>query len=163
IAAACAKAKAQGTLVVVDNTFLSPALQRPIEHGADLVVHSTTKYLNGHSDVVGGAVVAADPAIAARLSWWASALGLTGSPLDSYLALRGLRTLHARMRVHEENAQKVVILLAQQPAVSRVYYPGLARHPGHLVAWRQQSGYGGMVSFELKGGERAVEKFVSGL
>jgi cystathionine gamma-synthase len=161
VAAACAAGRRGGALVVVDNTFLSPALQRPIELGADLVVHSTTKYLNGHSDVVGGAVVAADPAMLEKLTWWANALGLTGSPFDSYLALRGLRTLHARMRVHEENARRVATFLTGQRAVSRVYYPGLESHPGHATALRQQSGFGGMVSFDLAGGRRAVEAFLS--
>nr|MDQ6873425.1 PLP-dependent transferase [Gemmatimonadota bacterium] len=152
-----------GALVVVDNTFLSPALQRPIEFGADLVVHSTTKYLNGHSDVVGGAVVASDPALVQELAWWANCLGITGAPFDSFLTLRGVRTLHARMRIHEENAERVVRLLCTHDAVKRVYYPGLESHPGHSVAASQQDGFGAMVSFEVNGGIEGVKRFVNAL
>lgn len=149
-----------GAIVTVDNTFLSPVLQRPIERGADLVVHSTTKYLNGHSDVVGGAVVAADPTLVEELAWWANCLGITGAPFDSFLTLRGIRTLHARMRTHEENAARVVDKLTAHDAVKRVHYPGLATHPGHHIAASQQAGFGAMVSFELAGGLPAVEAFV---
>jgi cystathionine gamma-synthase len=163
IAAVSTAARALGATVVVDNTFLSPAWQQPIAHGADIVVHSTTKYLNGHSDVVGGAVVARDPALGAELAWWANCLGLTGAPFDSYLTLRGLRTLHARTRIHEENALEIVALLAAHPAVRRVWYPGLREHPGHAIARRQQSGFGAMVSFEVVGGESAVRAFLDGL
>jgi cystathionine gamma-synthase len=152
-----------GAIVVVDNTFLSPALQRPIEFGADLVIHSTTKYLNGHSDVVGGAVVAADAAIAQELAWWANCIGITGAPFDSFLTLRGVRTLHARMRVHCENAARVVELLDGHAAVRRVYYPGLSSHPGHTVAASQQDGFGAMVSFEINGGIDCVQRFVNAL
>jgi cystathionine gamma-synthase len=152
-----------GALVVVDNTFLSPALQRPIEFGADLVLHSTTKYVNGHSDVVGGAVIARDAGLHEQLVWWANALGLTGSPFDAFLTLRGLRTLDARLRVHQENAAAIVSLLDGHAAVSQVYYPGLAAHPGHAVAARQQRGFGAMISFELDGGQAAVRAFVDGL
>lgn len=152
-----------GALVVVDNTFLSPALQRPIEFGADLVLHSTTKYVNGHSDVVGGAVIARDAGLHEQLVWWANALGLTGSPFDAFLTLRGLRTLDARLRVHQENAAAIVALLDGHAAVSQVYYPGLAAHPGHVVAARQQRGFGAMISFELDGGQAAVRAFVDGL
>ena len=152
-----------GAIVVVDNTFLSPALQRPIELGADLVIHSTTKYLNGHSDVVGGAVIASDSALAQELAWWANCLGITGAPFDSFLTLRGVRTLHARMRVHCENAARVAELLASHSAVRRVYYPGLSSHPGHTIAASQQDGFGAMVSFELNGGIDAVERFVNAL
>lgn len=152
-----------GALAVVDNTFLSPALQKPIEFGADLVIHSTTKYVNGHSDVVGGAVVARDPQLHQQLVWWANALGLTGSPFDAFLTLRGLRTLDARLRVHQENAQAIVAALDGHAAVSQVYYPGLASHPGHALAARQQKGFGAMISFELHGGEAAVRAFVDGL
>jgi cystathionine gamma-synthase len=152
-----------GALMVVDNTFLSPALQRPISLGADIVVHSTTKYLNGHSDVVGGAVVAADPTLHEELAWWANCLGLTGAPFDSFLTLRGLRTLHARIRLHEENAQAVVDLLCRHPAVSRVYYPGLSSHPGHEIAASQQRGFGGMISFELHGGSDEVAALLNAL
>jgi cystathionine gamma-synthase len=163
VRAVCRGAAAVGALVAVDNTFLSPALQRPIELGADLVVHSTTKYLNGHSDVVGGAVVVRDSALHTELAWWANCLGLTGAPFDSYLTLRGLRTLHARMRVHLENAAAVVEVLRGHPAVARVHYPGLPDHPGHALAAVQQQGFGAMVSCELAGGEAAVRAFVDGL
>ena len=157
-----------GARVVVDNTFLSPALQQPLAFGADLVLHSTTKYINGHSDVVGGAVVARDPDLVQQLTWWANALGLTGSPFDAFLTLRGLRTLDARLRVHQENTAAIVPLLAAHRAVSAVYYPGLADHPGHAIAARQQSGFGAMLSFELAncGGDdphAAVRAFVDGL
>ena len=159
----CALAKEAGCLVAVDNTFLSPVLQRPIEHGADFVVHSTTKYLNGHSDVVGGVVCAAEAERGDEVRWWANCLGLTGSPFDSFLCLRGLRTLHARMRVHEENARAVSDLLASHPAVRCVHDPGRPEHPGHVQALAQQSGFGGMLSFELHGGRDAVGDFVDAL
>ncbi len=152
-----------GALAVVDNTFLSPALQAPIAFGADVVVHSTTKYINGHSDVVGGAVVARTPELHEQLAWWANALGITGSPFDSFLTLRGLRTLDARLRVHQENAQAIASLLDAHPAVAKVHYPGLASHPGHALAARQQSGFGAMLSLELDGGVEAVRAFVDGL
>jgi cystathionine gamma-synthase len=152
-----------GALYAVDNTFLSPALQQPIALGADLVVHSTTKYINGHSDVVGGALVAATPELAEELAWWANCIGATGAPFDSFLTLRGLRTLQVRMRQHEETASVLARLLDEQDGVRRVYYPGLESHPGHAIARRQQSGFGGMVSFELDGGEEAVRAFVDNL
>ncbi len=150
----------QGSLMVVDNTFLSPALQRPIEHGANLVVHSTTKYLNGHSDMVGGAVVAASAALHEKMQWWANALGLSGSPFDSFLTMRGLRTLYVRMQQHEKNATTLAAVLDEHDAVHRVYYPGLETHPGHAVAVRQQTGFGGMLSFELRGGAAAARAFL---
>jgi cystathionine gamma-synthase len=156
-------AHAAGALVVADNTFLSPVWQQPLALGADLVMHSTTKYLNGHSDVVGGAVIAATAELKDSLSWWANAIGVTGAPFDSFMTLRGVRSLHARMRVHAENTAVVVDFLAKQPAVLRVCYPGLPDHPGHEIARRQQSGFGAMLSFELAGGESAVEAFVAGL
>jgi cystathionine gamma-synthase len=152
-----------GALVVADNTFLSPALQTPIALGADLVLHSTTKYINGHSDVVGGAVVAKDPALHETLTWWANALGLTGSPFDSFLTLRGLRTLDARLRVHQENAAALAERLLSHPTVAAVHYPGLAGHPGHALAARQQRGFGAMLSVELEGGVPAVRAFLDGL
>ena len=152
-----------GALALVDNTFLSPALQAPIEFGADLVLHSTTKYINGHSDVVGGAVVSRDAALNESLTWWANALGLTGSPFDSFLTLRGLRTLDARLRVHQENAGALAERLQRHPALSAVHYPGLAAHPGHALAARQQRGFGAMISFDLAGGLPAVRAFVDGL
>ncbi len=156
-------AQAKGALTVVDNTFLSPALQQPIAFGADFVLHSTTKYINGHSDVVGGAVVARDAEQHQQLVWWANALGLTGSPFDSFLTLRGLRTLDARLRVHEENTRALVSLLDAHPAVLAVHYPGLESHPGHALAARQQSGFGAMLSVELDGGVDAVRAFLDGL
>jgi cystathionine gamma-synthase len=152
-----------GALVVVDNTFLSPALQQPIALGADVVVHSTTKYLNGHSDVVGGAVVARDQALGDELAWWANCLGVTGAPFDSYLTLRGLRTLHVRMTQHLTNAQAVVDALLEHDAALQVYYPGLSTHAGHDIAHGQQSGFGAMISFEVRGGRAGVETFTSNL
>ena len=152
-----------GALVVVDNTFLSPAWQQPLRLGADIVVHSTTKYINGHSDVVGGAAVGKSSELHERLAWWANCLGLTGAPFDSYLTLRGLRTLHARLAVHGRNAQGLAEWLSRQSGVSRVWYPGLPAHPGHALAARQQLGFGAIVSFELKGGVTAVKRAVEGL
>jgi cystathionine gamma-synthase len=159
----CEAAHRAGALVLADNTFLSPALQRPLELGADLVLHSTTKYINGHSDVVGGAVVARDPALVEQLTWWANALGLTGSPFDSFLALRGLRTLDARLRVHQENTARLALELQAHPAVAAVHYPGLPSHPHHALAARQQHGFGAMLSLDLVGGEPAARAFVAGL
>lgn len=156
-------AHAAGALVVVDNTFLSPALQQPIALGADIVVHSTTKYINGHSDVVGGAVIAKDADVAQQLTWWANCIGLTGAPFDSFLTLRGLRTLGPRLRAHQENAQALAKLLSAHPAVTRVYYPGLPDHPGHALAARQQAGFGAMLSFELDAGNDGIEAFLDGL
>lgn len=152
-----------GAVCVADNTFLSPALQRPLELGADLVVHSTTKFINGHSDVVGGAVVARDEGLHEEIAWWANCLGLTGSPFDAYQTLRGLRTLDARVRVHEANALEVVGALVDHPAVARVHHPSLPQHPGHAVAARQQTGFGSLVTLELHGGLSAVEAFVDDL
>ena len=157
------KARAVGALVVVDNTFLSPVLQNPLELGADIVVHSTTKFINGHSDVVAGAVIAKDPTLGEELAWWANCLGVTGAPFDAFLTLRGLRTLPLRMRQHQENAEAVVELLHGHPAVSKVNYPGLSSHPGHEIAARQQKGFGAMLSFELRGGEETVKAFLSRL
>ncbi len=163
IRALATAAHAAGALVAADNTFLSPVWQQPLALGADYVMHSTTKYLNGHSDVVGGAVVAATPELHEQLAWWANAIGVTGAPFDSFMTLRGLRTLNARMRTHAENTEAVVAALYRHPAVTRVYYPGLVDHPGHELAARQQSGFGAMLSFELAGGEAAVEAFLDGL
>ncbi|SEJ07131.1 cystathionine gamma-synthase [Frateuria terrea] len=156
-------AHAGGALLAVDNTFLSPALQQPLALGADVVVHSTTKYINGHSDVVGGAVVARDAAVAGQLKWWGNCLGLTGAPFDSFLTLRGLRTLAVRLRQHQENALRIAEYLAMHPAVRTVYYPGLPGHSGHALAARQQQGFGAMLSFELEGGEANVAALVDGL
>jgi len=163
VTAVAAAAYAVGALVVADNTFLSPVWQRPLALGAHVVLHSTTKYINGHSDVVGGAVIAANKELHERLAWWANCIGVTGAPFDSYLTLRGLRTLHARMRAHGENAAEVARLLAAHPAVAKVHYPGLESHPGHAIAARQQQGFGAMVSFELRGGNAAVRAFLDGL
>ncbi len=163
VRAVASAARAANALLVVDNTFLSPALQQPLALGADIVVHSTTKYLNGHSDVVGGAVVARDRAVVEELAWWANCLGITGAPFDSYLTLRGIRTLFPRIRQHEENAATVVAALTAHESVSRVFYPGLPNHPGHAIARAQQQGFGAMVSFELRGGTPAVELFTSRL
>ena len=127
------------------------------------MVHSTTKYINGHSDVVGGAVIARAAEDHAHLTWWANALGITGAPFDSFLTLRGLRTLDARIRVHEENARVIATVLDEHPAVRAVHYPGLPHHPGHALARRQQKGFGAMLSLELEGGVPAVRAFLDGL
>lgn len=152
--------KAAGAKVAVDNTFLSPALQRPINLGADYVIHSTTKYLNGHSDVVGGAVIAADPADVEALAAWANMTGVTGAPFDAYMILRGVRTLFPRIERQQQNAAVVAAFLDAHPAVSVVHYPGLTSHPGHKIASAQQSGFGAMLSFDLVGGAPAVRKVV---
>lgn len=163
LATVSAAAHAVGALVVVDNTFLSPALQRPLEHGADLVVHSTTKFVNGHSDVVGGAVVAGTAELHELLQERANTLGLVGSPFDAYLTLRGLRTLHTRLRAHDENARAVLDAVVGHDAVAAVHHPSLPSHPGHEVAARQQDGFGSMLSLDLHGGLEAVRRFVEGL
>ena len=163
IAATVALARSAGALVAVDNTFLSPVLQQPLSFGADLVVHSTTKYLNGHSDVVGGAVIAATTERHAELAWWANATGVTGSAFDSFLVLRGLRTLHARMAIHEANAGALAAWLEGQRGVRRLLYPGLRSHPGHALAQVQQRGFGAIITLELEGGETAVRRFVETL
>ena len=163
IRAICEASRASGARVVVDNTFLTPALQQPLVLGADIVVHSTTKYINGHSDVLGGAVVCADAETTDRVAWWANCMGLTGSAFDSWMTLRGLRTLEVRMRQHQENARAMARLLERHPAVARVHYPGLESHPQHRLAVRQQRGFGGIVSLELAGGKPAVRQFLDGL
>ncbi|MDJ0919377.1 MAG: cystathionine gamma-synthase [Woeseiaceae bacterium] len=163
IAAVADIATSCGALLAVDNTFLSPALQQPISLGADLVIHSTTKYINGHSDVVGGCVVAATDELAEQVSWWANCIGITGAPFDSYLTLRGIRTLHARIAQHERSANALANILDEHPGVSKVYYPGLSSHQGHAIARKQQNGFGGMVSFEIAGGETAVKAFIESL
>ena len=160
IAAVAKQAKVVEAVVVVDNTFLSPALQRPIPLGADYVVHSTTKYLNGHADVVGGAVVAARSDDAANLAAWANITGVIGAPFDSYQTLRGLRTLFARVERQQKSAAAIAEFLAAHNRVAAVYYPGLVSHPTHAIAKRQQSGFGAMVSFEIEGGIAAVKSFV---
>jgi cystathionine gamma-synthase len=156
-------AKDAGALLAVDNTFLSPALQNPIEFGADLVIHSTTKYINGHSDVVGGCVVAATDELAEKMAYWANCIGITGAPFDSFLTLRGIRTLHPRIKQHEESASVIANVLNEHDQIAQVYYPGLESHPGHSIAKRQQRGFGGMVSFEVEGGEEEIRAFVNSL
>jgi cystathionine gamma-synthase len=157
------QAHAVGAWLLVDNTFLSPVWQQPLSLGADFALHSTTKYLNGHSDVVGGAVVSATQALHERLVWWANCIGVTGAPFDSFMTLRGIRTLHARMRSHGENASQIAQALSDHPAVKKVCYPGLPSHPQHQLAKRQQTGFGAMVSFELQGGVPNVRAFLEGL
>ena len=160
LAAVSAVARKHGLLVVVDNTFASPILQRPLEHGADIVMHSATKYLNGHSDMVGGMLVAGGNAeVAEQLAFLQNAVGGVQGPFDSFLALRGLKTLHLRMRAHCDNAMALATWLETHPAVERVIYPGLASHPHHALAARQMDGFGGMVSIVLKGGFEAAKRF----
>jgi cystathionine gamma-synthase len=154
------RAKAIGAKVAVDNTFLSPALQQPITLGADLVIRSTTKYLNGHSDVVGGAVVAADRADAEALSSWANIVGITGAPFDAHLTLRGIRTLYPRIECQQSNAMAIAQFLVSHPLVIAVHYPGLVSDPGHAIASAQQAGFGAMLSFELRGGLEGVRRFI---
>ena len=148
---------AAGAKVAVDNTFLSPALQNPIKFGADIVVHSTTKYINGHSDVIGGALVCTTPEDVVTYRWWANAVGCTAPAFDSYMTLRGVRTLFVRVRQQQESAQAVAEYLSGHPAVAAVHYPGLPSHPQHALAKKQQNGFGAMMSFELKGGVEAVK------
>lgn len=154
------QAKEAGAKVAVDNTFLSPALQQPISLGADFVIHSTTKYLNGHSDIVGGAVVAAAEADVEPLRSWANVTGVTGSPFDAYLTLRGIRTLFVRVERQQANAAAVATFLSGHKAVAAVHYPGLENHSGHAIAKAQQAGFGAMLSFDLAGGVEAVRRFV---
>ena len=156
IAAVADAAHAAGAIVVVDNTFATPYLQRPLELGADVVLHSTTKYLGGHSDVVGGFLATNDPTIAERLSFLQKSLGAIPGPFDSWLVLRGLKTLSVRMREHCANARRVSAFLADQPGVERVFYPGLEAHPGHAIARRQMRDFGGMVSFLASSEEEAM-------
>ena len=148
---------------VVDNTFLSPILQQPLSLGADIVVHSTTKYINGHSDVVGGAVIAKRKEVHKDLAWWANCTGITGSPFDSFITTRGLRTLSVRMKQHEENASAVVGYLNKHPAVEQVFYPGLVAHSTHRIAAQQQTGFGAMFSFTLNQDEICQKTFVKHL
>jgi cystathionine gamma-synthase len=147
-----------GALLVVDNTFASPYLQQPLTLGADVVVHSTTKYLGGHSDVVGGALVTADAALAEQLAYHQNAMGAVAGPFDAWLVLRGIKTLGVRMDRHQENAARIAEFLQARPDVSTVLYPGLPDHPGHDIAARQMSGFGGMLSFRLTGGEEQALK-----
>ncbi|QHM77732.1 Cystathionine gamma-synthase [Mixta theicola] len=163
IAAICAAARAVGAVSVVDNTFLSPALQNPLALGADLVLHSCTKYLNGHSDVVAGAVIAKEAGTATELAWWANNIGVTGSAFDSYLLLRGMRTLGPRMAAAQRNALAIIDYLKQQPLVKKLYHPSLPENPGHQLAARQQRGFGAMLSFELDGDEARLRRFLKAL
>ena len=160
IAAVVAVAHEHDALVVVDNTFATPYLQRPLELGADVVVHSATKYLGGHSDVIGGFVAVNDAALADRLAFIQSRAGAVPSPFDCYLALRGVKTLAVRMDRHCENARAVAAMLAEHPAVARVLYPGLPNHPGNAIAVRQMRDFGGMVSFIAADGEAAARGIV---
>jgi cystathionine gamma-lyase len=153
-------AKKHGLILVVDNTFCSPMLQRPIEYGADLVLHSATKYLNGHSDMVGGIVVAATDDMAERMGFLQNSVGAVAGPFDSFLAMRGLKTLHLRMRAHCESALDIARWLEKHPAIERVIYPGLKSHPQHVLARRQMDGFGGIISAEVKGGIRAARKML---
>lgn len=163
IAAICEAARGAGAVSVVDNTFLSPALQNPLALGADLVIHSCTKYLNGHSDVAAGAVIAKDPARVTELAWWANNIGVTGAAFDSYLLLRGLRTLAPRMAAAQRNALAIVSYLQQQPLVKKLYHPSLPENAGHEYAARQQRGFGAMLSFELDGDEALLRRFLKAL
>ena len=163
VAALAARCRERGVLCLVDNTFLSPALQNPLALGADIVLHSTTKYVNGHADAVGGALVTADPALGQRLAFIQNAVGAVPGPQDCYLVLRGIKTLALRMRQHEANAAAVAAHLDGHPQVERLYWPGLASHPGHAVAARQAKGFGGVISFVLAGGLPAAKRFLGAL
>jgi O-succinylhomoserine (thiol)-lyase len=156
-------AREHSLLSISDNTFLTPLLQSPFELGCDIIVHSTTKYLNGHSDIIGGAIVVKDSPLAERLDFLVNALGTACSPFDAWLLLRGLKTLPCRMAAHEENAGKIAARLDSHPAIERVYYPGLPNHPGHELAKSQQRGFGGMVSFDLKDGTVTPDQFFAAL
>ncbi|MCO7224422.1 cystathionine gamma-synthase [Pleionea sp. CnH1-48] len=156
-------AKQHDCLVAVDNTFLTPIYQKPFELGADIVVHSTTKYINGHSDVVGGAAIAKTEELHEQLCWWANCLGITASPFDSLLTLRGLRTLGVRLQQHEANTETIIDFLSHHPQVDNIYHPSLSSHEGHAIASKQQSGFGIMLSFELKGDEEEIKAFLSAL
>jgi len=154
-------AKQHGLLVVVDNTFLSPALFRPFEFGTDVIVHSTTKWLNGHSDVCGGAIVSKTAELGERFQYLANALGTTTGVFDSWLVLRGIKTLAVRMKQHEENANKIARWLACHENIAEVFYPGLTSHPTHTIAKKQQQGFGGVISFRVKGGKEAVDHILN--
>jgi O-succinylhomoserine (thiol)-lyase len=162
IAALTAIARDAGAITIADNTFMSPYLQRPLEHGVDIVIHSTTKYLNGHSDVVGGCVVTRHKEHSERVSYLVNALGLACSPFDAWLVLRGVKTLGPRMEAHQRGAMAVAQFLSEHPRVDRVYYPGLPSHPQHELAKRQQSGFGGMLSFDVKGARGDAERVLCG-
>jgi cystathionine gamma-lyase len=161
IAAVAAACRPRGVLVAVDNTFMTPYFQRPLELGADIAAHSLTKYLNGHSDVVGGALIFKDKALRDRVAFLQNAAGAVISPMDSFLVLRGTKTLHVRMDRHEHNARAIAAWLAKHSQVERVYYPGLESHPQHELAKRQARGFGGMISFVLRGGLDQARRFLS--
>lgn len=163
IAKACQKAKEVGALVAVDNTFLTPVYQKPLTLGADFVIHSTTKYINGHSDVIGGVIIAKSEAHVELLSWWGNCIGATGTPFDSYMTLRGLRTIAVRMKMHEESAQTLLAYLQTQALVGTIYHPSLPTHPGHEIAKAQQRGFGSMLSFEINGSMDQLKAFVGHL
>ena len=152
-----------GALVAVDNTFLSPLLQQPLRLGADIVIHSTTKYINGHSDMVGGVLVTKTQSLGEELAWWANCIGITGGAFDSFLALRGLKTLPVRIKQHQANTEQVAAFLKVHPAIDAVYYPGFSDHIGHEIAKKQQAGFGAMLSFEVKGGVEAVKKLFANI
>lgn len=160
IAAISKMARGKGALLAVDNTFMSPYFQRPLELGADMVMHSTTKYIYGHSDVVGGAVLVKDDELAQRIAFLSNSMGPVASPMDSFLGLRSLKTLPVRMRAHQENAFAVAEFLEKHPKVEYVRYPGLKSHPQHEIAKRQMSGFGGMVTFVMKGGFDPARKMM---
>ncbi|MFN0050993.1 MAG: trans-sulfuration enzyme family protein, partial [Planctomycetales bacterium] len=162
IAALSQIAKSAGAITIADNTFMSPYCQRPFELGVDVIVHSTTKYLNGHSDVVGGAIITRDQPHAERIGYLVNALGLANSPFDAWLVLRGIKTLGPRMEAHQRGAMALARMLREHPQVERVYYPGLPDHPHHALAKRQMKGFGGMLSFDVKGGGAQAEKVMLG-
>jgi len=163
IAAICAIARKGGQLTIVDNTFMSPIFQKPLALGADIVVHSTTKYLNGHSDMVGGAIISRTREHATAIAAMTNALGTCSSPFDSWLVMRGIRTLPCRMAAHERNARALAEFLAAHKAVEHVYYPGLKSHPQHRLAKKQMTGFGGMLSFDIRGGKTAAFRFIQAL
>jgi O-succinylhomoserine (thiol)-lyase len=163
IAAICSIARKHGLMTIVDNTFMSPIFQKPLSLGADIVVHSTTKYLNGHSDMVGGAIISRTQEHATAVAALTNALGTCSSPFDSWLVMRGIRTLPIRMAAHERNAKALAEFLAGHRLVEHVYYPGLGSHPQHRLARKQMTGFGGMLSFDIRGGKKAAFRFIQAL
>ena len=159
----CQQAHQVDALVAVDNTFLTPVFQKPLDLGADFVIHSTTKFINGHSDVIGGVVITKTEQHAEELAWWGNCIGATGTPFDSYMTLRGLRTLGARMKVHEESSAQILQYLKSHATVGTIYHPSLPEHPGHQIAIKQQSGFGSMLSFEFAGNFEQLKTFVGAL
>ncbi len=163
IASICNQVKKKGILTVVDNTFASPFFQKPLDLGADIVIHSMTKYIGGHSDAVGGCVIVNDEVLAEKIGFLQNAVGGILSPFDSYSILRGIKTLEIRMQKHNENTEKVVLFLSKHKKVKKIYYPGLSNHPGHKIATKQMTGFGGMLSFELTGKINTAIKFIESL